>query len=178
MSRITGFCIMDDRKNCFLIPNVIKIKSILRSDHQLCGYKLLIYTVIDILRIFNQIIYSGKIQLHLPIIFNSCSRKTPTSVICFTWIQRYSLIFPAYKIFADNMTPVHSSPLRCIRKALIEQMIQTFEINKTIRVIHPAVFWFYIYFLHYHILFPILQYIYELSAELFLLRLPVHEFLH
>ena len=109
---------------------------------------MFIHTQIDILWIFCKIIHTGIIQLHFAIFFNGASGKTSTPVICFAWKQCNPLFFPVHQIFADNMSPVHPSPARRIRETLVKKMIHTFVIYKAIRVIHPVVFRFYIYFLH------------------------------
>lgn len=73
---------------------------------------------------------------------------THDSVRPFVTLRCNSLFFPVHQIFADNMSPVHPSPARRIRETLVKKMIHTFVIYKSIRVIHPVVFRFYIYFLH------------------------------
>ena len=64
--------------------------------------------------------------------------KTAAAVVGLGRIQGDSLFLPVHQILADSVSPVHSAPYRRIGKMLIEQMVLTFIIYKSVGIVYPV----------------------------------------
>ena len=53
-------------------------------------------------------------------------------------IKSYPLMLPCNKIVTYSVSPVHSAPYRRIGKMLIEQMVLTFIIYKSVGIVYPV----------------------------------------
>ena len=121
----------------FRLP-VVKMHSILRNHHSLTGFKLSVLCHVDVFALRFQIFYSRIIQIQLSIYFQRTSREHTVPIIIFCREQRNALMFPMDQIFTHRMPPVHGSPHRSIREMLIEQMVFSFVIYKSVRIVDPV----------------------------------------
>jgi len=134
--------------DCLLFFKVIKSHTVCGRDHHLCREKLIISAVVNVLRIFLQIVDTGIIQVHRSVLLHSTAGEAAAAVVGLGRIQGDSLFLPVHQILADSMSPVHSAPLRCIGKALVKQMILSLVPDKSVRIIDPAIRGFEMNFLH------------------------------
>ena len=170
--RVTGvrfaadliFC--NRRNDRLLFLKVIKSHTVRGRDHHLCREKLIVPTVVNVLRILLQIVDTGIVQVHRSVLLHSTAGETAAAVIGLGRIQGDSLFLPVHQILADSVSPVHSAPLRCVGKALIKQMILSLIPDKSVRIIDPAIRGFEMNFLHSILLIRkgFLRFVYQKSA--------------
>ena len=66
------------------------------------------------------------------------TREASAPVIFLGRIKSYPLMLPCNKIVTYSVSPVHSAPYRRIGKMLIEQMVLTFIIYKSVGIVYPV----------------------------------------
>ena len=138
------------RDDHFFILLIVKVKSVLRGDHQLGGLKLILQAGMGILRVHRLVADSRVRQVQLSLVFHGASGKAAVLILSAAGVQGQPLVLPVYQIPADRMAPVHGPPTGTIGKILVKQMVISFIIDEPVGVVDPVVRGFQMQFLCFH----------------------------
>ena len=138
MRIVADFRIGECRDNNLLIPEDIKMHTVLRSKVKLRRSKILIKALMNILRIYLIIVNTRVKEMHHAVLFYCASGKAAVLVLGKTREQGNADMLPVNQIRTHRMAPVHGAPARRVRKMLIKKMISAFKIYKSIWIIDPV----------------------------------------
>ena len=118
---------------------VVKVKSVLRGDHELGGLKLIVQACVRVLRVHHLVPDAGVDKVEFAVLLHRAPGEAAVPVLPHGGVQGQIPVLPGYQIPAHRVSPVHGPPPGTIGEILIKQMVVSLVVDKAVGVVHPVV---------------------------------------